>query len=183
MFNLAIAVVRSLEATEATSLGGHEGPDLTRYLVVCSLLVVGVAGLAFGLKRTVGRSMLSRAKHRSLRIVDVLPMGGRKRMAVVQCYDRTFLIGCGEREFEMISELDAGEVLNKVPDGVEVPRSEHPAQPVPQPSAAPTAEPFRKTLERSAAAAPARKASDAPKPGSFQPQRLAELMREKGILG
>jgi hypothetical protein len=38
--------------------------------------------------------------------MDVLPLGGRSRLAVVRCYDRTFLLGMGEREVSLVAELD-----------------------------------------------------------------------------
>ena len=91
---------------ETGSLGGTEGPDLTRYLVVCSLLLIAIALLAWGFRRLVGRSITARAARRSLQVMDVLPMGGKQKLAVVRCYDRTFLLGMGEREVSLVAELD-----------------------------------------------------------------------------
>ena len=87
-------------------LGGSEGPDMTRYLLVCSGILLAVAALAFGFRRLVGRNLTAKAAKRSLQIMDVLPMGGRKRLAVVRCYDRTFLLGMGEKELSLVAELD-----------------------------------------------------------------------------
>jgi flagellar biogenesis protein FliO len=94
------------EAGPPTSLGGTEGPDLTRYLVVCSLLLLGILALAWGFRRLVGKNLAARAAQRSLEVMDVLPMGGKQRLAVVRCYDRTFLLGMGEKELSLVAELD-----------------------------------------------------------------------------
>ena len=50
---------------------------------------------------------MAKAAKRSLQVIDVLPLGSRQRLAVVRCYDRTFLLGLGERELSLITELDA----------------------------------------------------------------------------
>jgi flagellar biogenesis protein FliO len=42
-----------------------------------------------------------------MQVVDVLPLGGKQRLMVVRCYDRTFLIGLGERETSLVAELDS----------------------------------------------------------------------------
>src|SRR5687768_8559201 len=83
---------------ETQRLGGTSGPDLTRYLAVCAGLLVLVAALAYGFRRLIGRALTVRASQRSLQVVDLLPLGGKQRLAVVRCYDRTFLIGLGEKE-------------------------------------------------------------------------------------
>ena len=56
--------------------------------------------------RTAG-SVRGRAAKRALRVVDVLPLGGKKRLAVVRVYDRTFVLGLGDKEVSVVSELDA----------------------------------------------------------------------------
>jgi flagellar protein FliO/FliZ len=94
----------------AADLGGTSGPDLTRYLLVCGCLLVLVALLAFGFRRLVGRTLATRAARRSLQVVDVLPLGGKQRLAVVRCYDRTFLLGLGDKELASIAELDRADV-------------------------------------------------------------------------
>ncbi|MCE9593745.1 MAG: flagellar biosynthetic protein FliO [Planctomycetes bacterium] len=85
---------------------GNTGPDLTRYLVVCAFLIALVAGLGWLFKRFLGGKLKSRAAQRSLQIMDVLPLGGKQRLAVVRCYDRTFALGLGDKEVSLISELD-----------------------------------------------------------------------------
>ena len=94
-------------ALEGTNLGGTSGPDLTRYFLVCGGLLLLAALLGFGFRRIVGRTLSARAAQRSLQVIDVLPLGGKQKLAVVRCYDRTFLIGVGEKEVSSVAELDA----------------------------------------------------------------------------
>jgi flagellar biogenesis protein FliO len=105
--SIATLAALSEEAGAGATLGGTEGPDLTRYLVVSSVLLLGVAALAFAFRRLVGKNLVAKAARRSLQVMDVLPVGSRQRLAVVRCYDRTFLLGLGERELSLITELDA----------------------------------------------------------------------------
>ena len=86
--------------------GGIEGPDYTRYLIVCATVLLAVFGGAFGFRRLMGESLRRRAAARSLRVVDVLPIGPKQRLTVVQCYDRTFVLGQGEKEVQLVAELD-----------------------------------------------------------------------------
>ncbi len=101
---LHIALLPTLE--ESSRLGGTEGPDLTRYFVVCGILLVATILVAWGFRRLVAGNLRSRAAKRSLQVVDVLPLGGKRRLAVVRCYDRTFVLGLGDREISPIAELD-----------------------------------------------------------------------------
>ena len=85
---------------------GSTGPDLTRYFIVCGVLLGAITLLAWGFKRLVAGNLSARAAKRNLQILDVLPMGGRQKLAVVRCYDRAFLVGLGDKEISPISELD-----------------------------------------------------------------------------
>ncbi len=100
---LASEVVRPL--TEG-ALGLSRGPDLSRYLMVCSGLLVLVVALSWGFRRLVAQKLASRAARRSLAVIDVLPLGGRRQLSVVRCYDRTFVLGLGEKDVRLIVELD-----------------------------------------------------------------------------
>lgn len=100
------AFPRVLAAFPGADLGGTAGPDLSRYFLVCGGLLVLVAALALGFRKLIGRTLAVRAARRSLQVVDVLPLGGKQRLAVVRCYDRTFLIGLGDKELASIAELD-----------------------------------------------------------------------------
>jgi flagellar biogenesis protein FliO len=90
-----------------SGLGGTQGPDLTRYLLVCCGLLALVVALGLGFRKLVSRTLQARAAQRSMQVLDVLPLGGKSKLAVVRCYDRTFLIGVGDKEISSIAELDA----------------------------------------------------------------------------
>jgi len=102
------ALVALGEPTAARdALGASSGPDLTRYALVCVGLLALIALGAYLFRRFLGAALQRRAAARSLQIMDVLPLGGKQRLAVVRCYDRTFLLGLGEKEVASITELDA----------------------------------------------------------------------------
>jgi flagellar biosynthetic protein FliO len=88
------------------------GPDLTRYLLVCGGLLGAILGLAYLFKRFLAGTVQRRAAKRSLRVVDVLPLGGKQKLVVVRCYDRSFLLGVGEKELSSIAELDVEELAS-----------------------------------------------------------------------
>jgi flagellar biogenesis protein FliO len=92
--------------------GANTGPDLTRYFAVCGVLLGAIGLLAWGFKKLIAGNLSLRAAKRNLQILDVLPMGGKQKLAVVRCYDRAFLIGLGDKEISSISELD-GVVANE----------------------------------------------------------------------
>jgi flagellar biosynthetic protein FliO len=83
------------------------GPDMTRYVLVCFLLLALIGGAAYLFKRFIASSVRARASKRSLQVVDLLPLGGKQRLCVVRCYDRTFALGLGDKEVALIAELDA----------------------------------------------------------------------------
>jgi flagellar biogenesis protein FliO len=97
----------ALVETQSRLADAGSGPDLTRYLLVCGLLIGCVAALGWVFKRFLSGRLKARAAQRSLQIMDVLPLGGKQRLAVVRCYDRTFALGLGEKEISLIAELDA----------------------------------------------------------------------------
>jgi len=87
-------------------VGAATGPDLTRYLVVCAGVIAAMLALAWVFPRAVGGRLRARAARRSLQVLDVLPLSGKQKLVVVRCYDRSFLIGTGEKEMSVIAELD-----------------------------------------------------------------------------
>lgn len=97
----------SLEGATREIAGGTQGPDMTRYVLVCVGLLAAIVVVALLLKRLLGAAVARRAAARSLQVIDVLPLGGKHKLAVVRCYDRTFLLGLGEKELSSICELDA----------------------------------------------------------------------------
>lgn len=95
-----------LGARETQAPLAGNGPDLTRYLMVCGMLLLAILGLAWGFKRLIGGAIRARAASRSLQMLDVMPLGGKQRLAVVRCYDRVFALGLGEKEVSLIAEID-----------------------------------------------------------------------------
>ena len=93
-------------STIVAEAGANTGPDLTRYFVVCGVLLGAITLLAWGFKKLIAGNLSARAAKRNLQILDVLPMGGKQKLAVVRCYDRAFLVGLGDKEISPISELD-----------------------------------------------------------------------------
>jgi flagellar biogenesis protein FliO len=61
------------------------GPDLTRYLLVCGGLIAMILLLAWGFRRLIGSASRRGLDRRGMRIVDMLPLGGKQRLAVVRC--------------------------------------------------------------------------------------------------
>lgn len=96
-----------LLATEDAVRLGAESLDLTRYFLVVGALLGAVVVAGLLLKRVVSGSLKARASKRSLAVVEVLPLGGKRQLAVVRCYDRTFALGLGDKEVSLVAELDA----------------------------------------------------------------------------
>lgn len=94
------AVVLALE------VGRASGPDLTRYLAVCAAAILALVALAWVFRRYLAGHVKARAAKRSLQVLDVLPLSGKQKLVVVRCYDRSFLLGLGEKEVRAIAELD-----------------------------------------------------------------------------
>lgn len=100
---------------EESPLGGASGPELTRYFLVCGGLLLATAAMVWAFRKFVARSLVARAARRSMQVMDVLPLGGRQKLAVVRCYDRTFLLGLGDKELSLVSELDPAIEPEKAP--------------------------------------------------------------------
>lgn len=90
----------------APEAGRASGPDLTRYLVVCAATIAALLFLAWVFRRFVAGHVQTRAAKRSLQVLDVLPLSGKQKLVVVRCYERSFLLGVGEKEVRAIAELD-----------------------------------------------------------------------------
>lgn len=106
---------------EIASAPGRVGPDLTRYLLVCATLIVVLGGMAWLLRRVMGGAARTSAGRRSLQVVDVLSLGGKQRVCVVRCYDRTFALGVGDKEVGLIAEIDAAVSIGATPAGPRLP--------------------------------------------------------------
>lgn len=90
----------------APEVGPAGGPDLTRYVLVCSATIAALLALAWLFRRTVAGQLKSRAARRSLQVLDVLPLSGKQKLVVIRCYDRSFLLGLGDKEVRSLAELD-----------------------------------------------------------------------------
>ena len=99
-------MITLLANTDPARLGA-EGLDLTRYFLVVGALLAAVAVAGLLLKKVISGSLKARASKRSLAVVDVLPLGGKRQLAVVRCYDRTFALGLGDKDVSLVAELDA----------------------------------------------------------------------------
>lgn len=87
-------------------VGRATGPDLTRYLVVCTGTILALLAAAWLFRRYLAGRLRVRAAKRSLQVLDVLPLSGKQKLVVVRCYERSFLLGLGEKEVRAIAELD-----------------------------------------------------------------------------
>jgi len=99
--------VSLLLITEDAARLGADGLDLTRYFLVVGALLGAVLLAGLLLKRVISGSLKARASKRSLAVVDVLPLGGKRQLSVVRCYDRTFALGLGDKDVSLVAELDA----------------------------------------------------------------------------
>lgn len=113
MTNLPIASLALVSSSLPRSEAG--GPDMTRYVVVCALLLGAIGLAAYLFRRFVASAVKTRAAKRSLQVVDMLPLGGKQRLCVVRCYDRTFALGLGDKEVSLIAEIDAAGAGESVP--------------------------------------------------------------------
>ncbi len=175
-----------------------QGPDLTRYFTVLGGVAAVLILLAVGLKRLLRNSQMGlRSARRSLHVVEVLPLGNRRQLAVVRCYDRTFAIGLGEKTVSLVAELDAEMVkleVEKAPaktsfiprmkglrtaPAVAAPAVAAPAAVTPAGSphaASGTQDPFEALLEHAQAQLDARRAAERrAQPKNTQSEGLQEL--------
>lgn len=140
-----------------TAARPEPGSELTSYFAVCLGLIALVLVAAWGFKRLFARSIAARAARRSLQVIDVLPLGGRQRLAVVRCYERTFVVGLGDKEMCLVSELEAATTEELAPA----------AEPLPSPA---DQNAFLRLL-RAAAPKPPRDRRGAP-PSALSPEGL-----------
>jgi flagellar biogenesis protein FliO len=103
---LSFALLQAPHAARTATWGGGDGPDLSRYLTVCVVLLAAIGGTAFLFRRLVLGTLKAKAAGRSLQVLDVLPLGGKQRLCVVRCYDRTFALGLADHAVALVAELD-----------------------------------------------------------------------------
>ena len=107
VFPLVPSAAVAVGSARTADLGGSSGPDLTRYLIACAGLILLLGGLAWVARRYLSSTLKARAGRRALQVLDMLPLGGKQRVCVVRCYDRTFALGVGDKEVGLIAEIDA----------------------------------------------------------------------------
>jgi flagellar biogenesis protein FliO len=106
MLNIIHLALLPISEPEAGGYGGLQGTDLMPLLRISVILIIAIGGLAWGFKKFIAGNIKARAGKRSLQVLDMLPLGGKQKLAVVRCYDRTFALGLGEKEITAIAELD-----------------------------------------------------------------------------
>jgi len=94
---------------ETAGFGGRSGNDLWPAFLVVAAALGGLGLVAWAVKRFSRTTLRSRLSRRSLELVEVLPLGGQKRVAIVRCYDRTFVIGAGDKELSLLAEMESPE--------------------------------------------------------------------------
>lgn len=105
MLNALLLPALLLDAAPALSTSA--GPDLTWLMTTSGVLILIIGAVAYGFRRLVVGGIRGRSAQRDLRVLDVLPLGGKRQLAVVRCYDRTFAIGLGEKSVDLVAELDS----------------------------------------------------------------------------
>lgn len=113
MFDVAIldtpTLLASSLAQQAAPAPG--GVDVTRYLLACLIVIALLCAGAWFLARLGRGGLAARGRKRSLQVVDMLALGRKQKLCVVRAYDRTFVLGLGEREVSMVAELDSEDDL------------------------------------------------------------------------
>jgi len=127
-------------------------------LGIALLVLVGLGAGVVAMVRT-SRSSASRrrGRARSVEVLDVLALGGKRSIAVARVYDRVLVLGIGDGPVSLLTEV-------RDDDGAE---AETPAvaAPIPAPpAAAPALEPFRQLLSRMSATRRAPVAEPEPEP-------------------
>jgi len=56
---------------------------------------------------------------RKLRLIELLPLGGGKSIALVSCYDRKFLIALTQQSIQLLAELSSNELSSEQANGLE----------------------------------------------------------------
>lgn len=99
-----VLIALALEAPTRPGMPG--GPDMTRYLLVCGGLIVAIGLLGWGMRRLLGSRFRPGASRRNLQVLEMLPLGGKRSLALVRCQERDFLVGLAEQGIRLVAELD-----------------------------------------------------------------------------
>lgn len=83
-----------------------EMASVVRVIASCAI----VCGLAWWLGALLRRLQpLQTNSDRKLRLLEILPLGGGKSIALVSCYDRKFLVGLTQQSIHLLAELGNNE--------------------------------------------------------------------------
>jgi flagellar biogenesis protein FliO len=83
--------------------GGDGMRDLTDVATIATPEVQGLAGWMLGLLR--GRRGQRQMQRKRLRLVETLPLGGKRQLMLVTCAGESFLVGGGMESVETIVRL------------------------------------------------------------------------------
>lgn len=151
-----LPILTTVLEAEPNRYGGTGSPDLTQYGILIASLLAAVAFLAWAFKRFIGGNMIRKADERALQVCDVLPLGGKQKMAVIRCYDRSFFLGISDHQIDLIAELDANAIG---------------ANDKPMPLAAKHKDAFLRALQKVQAVAPAPEPQRTVQPAPAPPEK------------
>lgn len=99
------------EQTKADFAAGTGPADVpTDRLALVFLLICGLLYLTyFGMKKYSSWSRNSVNKKRSVGVLDTIPLGGKRYVTVTRVYDRILVLGVGEDNITLLTELKEGE--------------------------------------------------------------------------
>lgn len=99
----------SLPADTEGEIGEEDVPELpwVRMMVTLGLIVVLLLGGGWMLKKYGGARF---GNGRYLKVVEVVPLGNRMRLALVVAGDRALVLACTEKSVEKVIELDQGQL-------------------------------------------------------------------------
>lgn len=120
--HLTLALALNDAASKLAPAGPNLGagsPNLGALTAVIAVFLVCLVATGYGVRKLLGSAWRARAAKRSLSVIDVLPLGGRRQLVVVRCYDRTLALGLGDRDVSLLAELDTEFVAVEVAKSAE----------------------------------------------------------------
>lgn len=100
------AILESQKSANAVDGAGNFDVPTDR-LIIVFLVIGGLIYLTyFGLRRYVSWSRDSRAKKRSVGVIDSIPLGGKRCVTVTRVYDRILVLGVGEDSITLLTEIN-----------------------------------------------------------------------------
>jgi flagellar biogenesis protein FliO len=92
------------------TLQGHGQSELNGTVTIAAPEIQGLAGWMLGLLR--GWRGQREVQRRQLRLVETLPLGGKRQLMLVTCAGESFLVGGGLESVETIVRLKAESSLD-----------------------------------------------------------------------